>query len=193
MGAVAVWPLLKQTFREWNEDEAPRLSAALAYYTIFSLAPVLVIVVAVAGLAFGADEVRGAIVEQVRGLLGESGADLVLNMLREASRPKDSVVAMAVALVALLLGASSLFAQLQEALNTVWDVEPRTGRGVIGLVKDRFLSFAMVLGVGFLLLVSLVMAAALQAVRTFAEGEVAALAPVFQALGLVLDLGVTTL
>ena len=193
MGAVAVWPLLKQAFREWNEDEAPRLSAALAYYTIFSLAPVLVIVVAVAGLAFGADEVRGAIVEQARGLLGESGADLVLNMLREASRPKDSVVAMAVALVALLLGASSLFAQLQEALNTVWDVEPRTGRGVIGLVKDRFLSFAMVLGVGFLLLVSLVMAAALQAVRTFAEGEVAALAPVFQALGFVLDLAVTTL
>ena len=171
MAAVKVWPLLKQTYREWSEDEAPRLAAALAYYTIFSLAPVLVIVVAVAGLAFGADEVRAALVGQVRGLLGEAGSDLVLTMLREAARPKDSLTAMALAFATLLFGASGLFAQLQDALNTVWDVEPQPGRGLLGLLKDRFLSFTMVLGVGFLLLVSLVLAATLQAAQAFAQGS----------------------
>jgi membrane protein len=193
MGSVAVWPLIKRTFEEWSEDEAPRLAAALAYYTIFSLAPVLVIVVAVAGVAFGADEVRGAVVEQVRGMLGDSGGELVLGMLREASRPKDSVVAMAIALVTLLFGASGLFAQLQEALNTVWEVKARPGRGLLGVMKDRFLSFTMVLGVGFLLLVSLVLAAALQAVQTFAEGRVANMAAVFQVLGAAVSLALTTL
>jgi membrane protein len=189
---VSVWPLLKQAFNEWNEDQAPRLAAALAYYTAFSLAPVLVIVVAVAGLAFGADQVRGAIVEQVRGMLGDGGADLVLGMLQQAAEPKASTVAMVVAFATLLLGASGLFAQLQDALNTVWEVKPKTGRGVLGLLKDRFLSFTMVLGVGFLLLVSLVIAAALQALQAFAEGRLAAMAPVVQVSGFVLDLGINT-
>jgi membrane protein len=191
MGAVTPWRVLKEAFQDWNEDQAPRLAAALAYYTIFSLAPVLVIVVAVAGLAFGADEVRGALVGQVRGLLGDGGAELVLGMLEQAARPKDSILAMVLAFATLLFGASGLFAQLQDALNTVWEVKPRTGRGVIGVLRDRFLSFTMVLGVGFLLLVSLVLAAALQAVQTFAQGRLAGLAAVFQAVGFLLDLGLT--
>ena len=193
MAALKVWPLLKQAYQEWNEDQAPRLAAALAYYTIFSLAPVLVIVVAVAGLAFGADAVRAALVGQVRGLLGEAGADLVLTMLREAARPKDSLTAMALAFATLLFAASGLFAQLQDALNTVWDVEPQPGRGLLGLLKDRFLSFTMVLGVGFLLLVSLVLAAALHAAQAFAQGWVGGMAPIFQVLGFALDLALTTL
>src|SRR5688500_4778665 len=141
MGSVAVGPLLKRTFKEWNEDNAPRLAAALSYYTVFALAPVLVIVVAVAGLAFGADEVRGALVEQMRGMLGDSGGELVLGMLQEASKPKDSLIAMAIAIATLLFAASGLFAQLQEALNTVWEVKPKPGRGIVGVLKDRFLSF----------------------------------------------------
>jgi membrane protein len=193
MGSVAAWPLLKRTFKEWNEDNAPRLAAALAYYTIFSLAPVLVIVVAVAGLAFGAEEVRGALVEQMRGMLGDSGGELVLGMLEAASKPKDSILAMTLALATLLFGASGLFAQLQDALNTVWEVKPKAGRGVVGVLKDRFLSFTMVVGVGFLLLVSLVLSAALQAVQTFAEGRVAQLAPAFQVAGTLLSLALTTL
>jgi membrane protein len=100
---------------------------------------------------------------------------------------------MAIALATLLFGASGLFAQLQDALNTVWDVEPTPGRGLLGAVRDRFLSFTMVLGVGFLLLVSLVLAAALQAVQAFAQGWVRGMAPVFQAVGFVLDLGLTAL
>jgi membrane protein len=192
MASVAVLPLLKQAFREWNEDQAPRLAAALAYYTVFSLAPVLVIVVAVAGLAFGTAEVQTALVAQVRGMLGDAGAELVLGMLEEAAKPKESVVAIVLAFVTLLFGASGLFAQLQDALNTVWEVKPKTGRGLVGLLKERFLSFTMVLGVGFLLLVSLVLAAALQALQDFGHGRVA-VAPVFQVLGFVLDLGLTTL
>jgi membrane protein len=187
------WPLLKQTYREWSEDQAPRLAAALAYYTAFSLAPVLVIVVAVAGLAFGQDAVRGAMAEQARGLLGDGGSELVMGMLRQAAEPKNSLVAMGVAGATLLFGASGLFAQLQDALNTVWDVEPRTGRGLLGVLRDRFLSFTMVLGMGFLLLVSLVLAAALQALQGFARGHLAELAFVVQAVGFVLDVGLTTL
>ncbi|HVR71982.1 MAG TPA: YihY/virulence factor BrkB family protein [Vicinamibacteria bacterium] len=193
MASVAVWPLVKRTFREWNEDGAPRLAAALAYYTIFSLAPILVIVVAVAGLAFGAEEVRGAIVQQMRGMLGDSGGELVGGLLEQASKPKDGVLAMAIALATLLFGASGLFAQLQSALNTVWEVKPKTGRGLIGVFKDRFLSFTMVVGVGFLLLVSLVLSAALQALQAFAEGRVAQMAPLFQVLGAVLGVALTTL
>jgi membrane protein len=193
MARIAVWRLLKDSFRDWSEDQAPRLAAALAYYTVFSLAPVLVIVVAVAGLAFGSDQVRSGIVEQVRGMLGDGGADLVLGMLEAAAKPKDSLVAVGIAFATMVIGASGLFAQLQDALNTVWEVRPKAGRGLIGMVKDRFLSFSMVLGVGFLLLVSLVLAAALQAVQTFAEGRVSALTPAFQGFGLLLDLGLTAL
>ena len=192
MARVSVWPLLKTSFKDWSEDQAPRLAAALAYYTVFSLAPVLVIVVAVAGLAFGADQVRTGIMEQVRGMLGDEGALLVRGMLEAAARPKESVVAIGIAFATMVLGASGLFAQLQDALNTVWEVKPKQGRGVMGVLKDRFLSFSMVLGVGFLLLVSLVLAAALQAVQSFAEGRLAALAPVFQGVGLVVDLAFTT-
>jgi membrane protein len=193
MARVPVFPLLKTAFNDWSEDQAPRLAAALSYYTVFSLAPVLVIVVAVAGLAFGADQVRASLVEQVRGMLGDEGAGLVLGMLQAAARPKDSIVAIAIAFGTMVLGASGLFAQLQDALNTVWEVKPKTGRGFTGILKDRFLSFSMVLGVGFLLLVSLVLAAGLQALQTFAEGRVSALAPVFQAAGFLVDLGFTTL
>ena len=193
MGSVAVWPLLKRTFKEWTEDNAPRLAAALAYYTTFALAPVLVIVMAVAGLAFGADEVRGALVEQMRGMLGDSGGELVLGLLQEASKPKDSLIAMAIAIATLLFAASGLFAQLQDALNTVWEVKPKPGRGIVGVLKDRFLSFTMVVGVGFLLLVSLVLSAALQALQTFAEGRVAQMAPAFQMAGGVVSLALTTL
>ena len=193
MGLPGAWSLLKQTFSEWREDQAPRLAAALAYYTVFSLAPLLVIIVAVAGLAFGADEVRAALVAQIREMLGPEGGSLVLTMLQQASRPWDSIIAMVAGFVTLILGASGLFGQLQDALNTVWDVEPKPGRGLRGIVRDRFLSFAMVLGIGFLLLVSFVLSAALQGVQAYAGDRLAALAPVLKGGSFVADLGFTTL
>jgi len=160
--------LLKQTVSEFGNDKAPRLGAALAYYTIFSLAPLLLIVIAISGLAFGHDAAQNKIFEQLRGVLGPQAAASVQDMVRNAAKPKSGTVATIIGIVTLIFGASGVFGQLKDALNTIWDVKPREGGGILTLVKDRFLSFAMVLGVGFLLLVSLVIDAAITAIGTYA-------------------------
>ncbi|PYQ17429.1 MAG: ribonuclease BN [Acidobacteria bacterium] len=193
MRCGSVRSLLKQTYEEWSHDQIPRLAAALAYYTAFSIAPVLVVVIAVAGLAFGAAKVQTAIIDQLRGLLGEQGASLVGTMIASALRPRDSRLAMLLGLGAVLLGASGLFAQLQDALNTVWEVKPRPGRGVWGMLKDRGVSFAMVLAVGFFLLVTLVVSAALAGLRGFVDARLGGAAFVLTTLGLVADFALTTL
>jgi membrane protein len=185
------WALLKQTLGEWMEDEVPLLAAALAYYTAFALAPVLVVVMAVAGLAFDSARVRLEILDQVRGLLGAGGAELVGGMLEEAGRPGRSVPAMVVGIATILLASSGLFATLQTALDKVWEVEPRRGRGIIGVIKDRFVSFTMVLGTGFLLLVSLVISAAVAAFGKYAGGTAAP--AVLQAANFALGFALTTL
>jgi len=160
--------LLKQTISEFGNDKAPRLGAALAYYTIFSLAPLLLIVIAISGLAFGHDAAQNKIFEQLRGVLGPQAAVSVQDMVKNAAKPKSGTVATIIGIVTLIFGASGVFGQLKDALNTIWDVEPREGGGILTLVKDRFLSFAMVLGVGFLLLVSLLIDTAITAIGTYA-------------------------
>src|SRR3712207_4037055 len=161
MNLNTLWGLLKQTGSEWLEDKAPRLAAALAYYTMFSLAPLLLIAIAVAGLVWRREAVQGAIDAQVQGLVGQESAAAIQTMLQGASKPKAGLVATGLGLATLLFGASSVFGALQESLNTIWEVTPKPGRGVLGVLKDRFVSFTMVLGVGFLLLVALVLSAAL--------------------------------
>jgi membrane protein len=165
------WSVLKQTIGEYQTDNVPRLAAALSYYTAFALAPVLVIVIAVAGLAFDSGAVRVAILEQVAGLLGSGGAALVGQMLEAAGRPGQGVTAVVVGLATMVLAASGLFAELQDALDIVWDVEPRTEGGFLGVLRRRFVSFTMVVGLGFLLLVSLVVSAAVAAFSKFAGGR----------------------
>jgi len=160
--------IFKQTAIEFSQDKVPRLGAALAYYTIFSLAPLLLIVIAIAGLAFGHDAAQNKIFEQLRGVLGATTAEGVQEMVKNAAKPKSGTVATVLGVVTLLLGASGVFGQLKDALNTIWDVKPKEKRGVMGMVKDRFLSFAMVLGLGFLLLVSLVIDTAIAAMGKFA-------------------------
>lgn len=160
--------LLKQTISEFGSDKAPRLGAALAYYTIFSLAPLLLIVIAISGLAFGHDAAQNKIFEQLRGVLGPAAAASVQDMVKNAAKPKSGTAATIIGIVTLIFGASGVFGQLKDALNTIWDVEPKKGGGIMILVKDRFLSFAMVLGVGFLLLVSLIIDTAITAVGTYA-------------------------
>ncbi len=165
MNLKAVWRLLKETFAEWNQDKAERLAAALAYYTMFSLAPLLVIVIAIAGLVFGQEAARGNIVGQIQGLVGREGAQFIQAAIQNASKPKSGgTIASIISVVVLLFGASWVFGALQDALNTIWEVQPKPGRGVITIIRTRFLSFAMILGIGFLLLVSLVVSAALAAV-----------------------------
>jgi membrane protein len=161
--------LFKQTINEFGQDKVPRLGAALAYYTIFSLAPLLLIVIAIAGLAFGHDAAQNKIFDQLKGALGPTTASGVQEMVKNAAKPKSGTVATIIGIITLILGASGVFGQLKDALNTIWDAEPKKGGGVLGLIKDRFLSFAMVFGVGFLLLVSLVIDTAIAAMGTYAK------------------------
>ena len=157
------WTLLKDTFQKWSTDKAPRLGAALSYYTVFSLVPLLILTIAIAGLVFGKDAAQQAMMGQIESLVGPQSAAAIQQMLEIAQKPSSGALASLIAVGTLLLGASGVFAQLQDALNTVWGVEPKTGRGIWGVIKDRFFSFMAVLGTGFLLLVSLVLSAALAA------------------------------
>lgn len=163
----AILDLLKETFAEWNKDKASRLAAALAYYTTFSLAPLLIIVIAIAGAVFGQEAARGEIVGQIQGLIGKDGAEFVETAIENANKPTTGRIASIISVVVLLFGASGVFAELQDALNTVWEVQAKPERGLINVIRNRFLSFTMVLGIGFLLLVSLVASAGLAATVNF--------------------------
>ena len=155
--------LFKQTFTEFGEDKAPRLGAALAYYTIFSLAPLLLIAIAIAGFVLGQEAVQGQVSQQLSGVFGKTTSEALEQMIRSAAKPKSGALATIVGVITLLLGAAGVFGQLKEALNTIWDVEEKKSGGVFGLIKARFLSMAMVCGSGFLLLVSLLIDAAISA------------------------------
>jgi len=161
---MRVWDFVKETFSEWSEDRAPRMGAALAYYTVFSLAPVLVIAIGVAGIFFGERMAEGRLMDEIRGLVGPEGAGAIRAMIENAAADRSGgVVATIMGLAALIFGATGAFVELQDALNTIWEVKPKT-RGLLGMLKDRFFSFTLVIGIGFLLLVSLVISAALAAV-----------------------------
>ncbi|MES1172165.1 MAG: YihY/virulence factor BrkB family protein [Bacteroidota bacterium] len=183
------WELLKTTFSGWSDDKAPRLGAALSYYTAFSLAPVLIVVISVAGLAFGQDAAQGRIVEQLQGVFGREAAEVIQTMLAKANEPRSGVIGVVVGFVTLLVGATGVVIELQDALNTVWKVIPKPGRGIKGLIKDRILSFALILGFGFLLLVSLVASAGLEAMG----GVVSRFIPGWVILGYILNYAVSLL
>jgi membrane protein len=158
-----LWNLLKDTAAEWSQDQAPRLGAALAYYATFSLAPLLIIAVAISGLVFGREAASGQIVEQIKGLVGPDTAVTIETMIEKSNEPATGIIASIIGIIALLFGASGVFGELQQSLNAIWDIEPKPKSGLLAVVKDRFFSFSMVLGTGFLLLVSLVVSAGLAA------------------------------
>lgn len=156
--------LLKQTFQEWLEDKAPQLGAALAYYTVFSLAPLILVLLAIIGLIFQSDP-AGAwkkITEQMSYFLDKSAVDVVQNIAQKASQPSKGLVASIIGVLLALFGASGVFGQLQDALNTIWGVKAKPGGGIWGFLRSRFLSFAMVGGICFLLLVSLTLESVLK-------------------------------
>ena len=184
--------LLKTTFEEWTQDNAARLAAALAYYTIFSVAPLLVIAIAIAGLALGSEAAQGQIVAQLRGLLGQQGAQLIQGMIESASKPAAGIWATVVGLITLLLGATGVFGELQSALNTIWNVKPKPQNGLILFALSRFWSLTMVLGIGFLLLVSLVLSAALSGIGAWMQGYVGEMAFIAQLINITLSFIVTT-
>jgi membrane protein len=189
----AGWPLLKETVKEWQQDDVMELGAALAYYTIFSLAPLLFIAIAIAGLAYGRDAVQGRLVGEIQGLIGKQGAEAVQTMLAHTWREGRSGLATAVGIVTILFGASGVFGQLQSSLNRIWEVAPKPERAIWSYLKDRFLSFGMVLGIGFLLLVSLIVSAALTALSNFAIGLLPSLTTLFSVLNFVVSFAVITL
>lgn len=158
---TTAWGLTKQTFKEWSDDKAPRLGAALSYYTVFSLAPVLILVISIAGLAFGKDAAEGRIVGELQGLLGKEGAEVIQTMLAKASHPAKGIISAVIGVITLLLGATGVLIELQDALNTVWKVVPKPGGGIKTIIRERMLSFGLIMAFGFLLLVSLVLSALL--------------------------------
>lgn len=169
---MSIWSLIKNAFARWQEDKAPRLGAALAYYSILSLPPLLLIIIAIAGMIFGAEAVRGELLTEISGLVGDEGGKVVESMLASASKPSSGVVAAIAGTVTLLFGASGVFGELQDSLNTIWGVEAKSDQGFWGTIKDRFFSFTMVLGLAFLFLISLVVSTALTAVQAAAANVI---------------------
>lgn len=156
----SAWTLLRQTFAEWNADEVPRRGAALAFYTALSIAPLLVLSLRFLTILFGDEAARNEIERQSRSLIGPQGADAIRSMLESAAGPGDGTWATLISVATLLIGASGVFGELQASLNAIWDAPPRH-EGFVTILRDRFLSFAMVMVVAFLLLVSLLFSAGL--------------------------------
>jgi membrane protein len=164
-----VWTIVREAASEWMDDNATRLSAALAFFSILSIAPLLIILTAVVGWVFG-DQAPDKLTNEARAFVGEAGAQVVTTTVQSADRPRTGILATLIGVATLLYGASGVFGELQAALNTAWNVKPKPGRGIWGTIKTRFLSFGMVLVVGFLLLVSLVLTSVMSALGDYVGG-----------------------
>ena len=184
------WQLLRDAAGAWYEDRAQRLGAALAFYTLFALAPGLVILIPLTGLFLGPQEAQGHLVAEIESLLGPAGAEAIKTTI--ASAREEGAGITAVAVITLVVGLWSVFGELQDALNSVWGVTPRPGRGFPAMVRERFWSFTLVVGIGFLLLVSLALSAWLAALREFFGHLVPAPPVLLEAVDLVLSFGVIT-
>ena len=187
-----VFALLKQTFQEWLQDKAPQLGAALAYYTVFSLAPLILVLLAVVGVFFRNDP-AGAwnkITEQMSYFLDASAVQVVQNIAQQASQPGKSTIATIIGVALALFGASGVFGQLQDALNTIWGVKAKPGGGIWGFLRSRFLSFAMVGGVCFLLLVSLTLESLLKGFSHYVQSVLPGGIVVAMAVYLIFDFSV---
>ncbi len=165
------WTLIKASVNGYIDDNALSRGAAIAYYTVFSLAPVLVIIVAIAGIAFGEEAAQGALARQIQGLMGREAAVAVQGMVRSAWQSKSGTLATVIGLITLLITASGVFGEMQSALNAIWRAEP-TGTTVGRLVKARALSLGLVAALGFLMMVSLVVSAGITVVQTYIGGIV---------------------
>ncbi len=185
--------VFKEAFQEWQQDKASLLAAALAYYTVFSITPLLVIAIAIAGAVFGQETAKGEILEQINGLVGEQGAQVIETALSNANQPQLGSLASIISLTILLIGASGVFAQLQQALNTVWNVQAKPDGGIWQFVRKRLLSFGMVLVIGFLLLVSLILSAILSGISKLEISLLPGLTPLWQILNFGISFGFISL
>jgi membrane protein len=186
------WTLVKSSVSAWLDDYAPSMGAALSYYSVFSLAPLLLIVVSVAGLVFGDDAVRGELFAQLQGLMGEDAAKAIESLLASVSQPSKGVVGTVTGLVVLLIGATTVFGELQDALDRIWRAPAREKGGIWSLVRARLLSFGMILGLAFLLMVSLVIGAVISALGKWWGPLFGGWEVLLQAVNLIVGFGLTT-
>jgi membrane protein len=189
---TAIWNLLRATFTEWSQDQAPRLGAALAYYSVFSLAPLLVILVSIVGLVFDPADATGQVVREIQGLAGPETAAAIEGIIQNTDQPATGLFATIVSLVVLLFGASGVFGELHQSLNAIWDIEPKPKQGIWATIKERFFTFSMVLGTGFLLLVSLVISAAISGIGTYMNGWLPGWETAVQIINFFISFGIIT-
>lgn len=188
-----IWELTKTSTNAWLDDFAPSMGAAISYYTLFSLAPMLIISIAVAGFFFGEEAARGEIFGQLRGLLGEEGAAAIQGLLKSANEPAEGVVATLVGLVMLVIGATTVFAELQSDLDRIWrSPAVKSSSGIWLLIRTRLLSLGMVLGMGFLILVSLILSAMVAALGKWWGGYFAGWETLLQVVNFLVSFALIT-
>ena len=193
MKLAATWPLLKETATQFFADKGPRLGAALAFYTALSISPLLLVVIAIAGAAFGEQAARGEVANQIRDMVGDDGAAAIQSMLASQQSQSKNLLMTVVGIVTLVAGASGVFAQLQDALDTIWNVPPDQVKGGLwAMLKDRLISFSVVCGLAFLLLVSLVFGAIVSALSGWLDAHLAVGGWAIQAANQVLSFVLTT-
>jgi membrane protein len=189
-----VWVLIRKSVGAWVDDYAPSMGAALAYYTLFAIAPLLIIAIAVAGLVFGQEAARGEIVAQIQGLIGQKGAIAVQGLLKSTNEPVQSIFATVVSIITLVIGATTVFAELQSDLDRIWRVPaPAKENGLWNLLRAHLLSFGLVLGLGFLLLVSLLVSAAIAAFGKWGGGFIGGWEALLYVLNFSISFTITTL
>jgi membrane protein len=184
--------LAKQTYSKWSEHEAPRLGASVAFYSVLSFAPLLVLLTAVIALVFGQQSAQGALINEARQLIGDRGAETAESLLKNAQKPSSGIFASVVAFATLLFGASGVFTELQDALNVIWESTAQTAAGFMGMIRQRLFSFGMVLSIGFLLLVSLLLSTGLTYIG-HSFGELVPMPPfILQVINFVVSFAVIT-
>ena len=188
-----LFDLCRRAAMAWIDDFAPSMGAAISYYTVFSLAPLLIIVIAVAGAVFGREAVQGEIVGQLQDLIGREGAIAVQGLIKSASEPAKGLVAGGISIVVLLVGATTVFAELQSALDRIWHVpEKEKPSGIWAVLRARVLSFGLIMGLAFLLMVSLSISAGISAFGSFASGLMPGWEVLLQGINMLLAIGITT-
>jgi len=189
-----LFDVLKETYREWSEDQAARLAAALAYYTAFSIAPLLLLLITIAAFAFGREAAQGQVYGQLEGLLGPDAAAAIEEGIASSAQDTGAgVISAIIGLLTLIWSASAVFSQLQDALNTIWEVKADPKAGIVKTVTRRFTSMTMVLGIGFLMAVSLALSAGLSAVGAFFNNLLPGGAIIWQIVNIVVSFGVIAL
>jgi len=192
MNLRKVGQLLQETFQEWQADKASRIAAALAYYTVFSISPLLVIAIAIAGTIFGGESAQAKITEQLINLVGRDGVKPILQGLDNMNQPKIKGLASLISIGVLIIGASGIFAQLQDALNTVWKVTPQPGQGILPFLRKRIASFFMVFAISIFLILSLVLSTAVTTISRYQTNFLPGSTVLWENLDFLVSLGFLT-